>query len=1007
MSFRTSLKFVLLFFVALTPVAATAQQQAGAMVRGLVADPESAVIPGATVTFAPASGKALVTQSQSDGTYVLRGVAAGTYSVTVTMQGFASFVKMGVKVAAGQALTLDVKMAIQEQTQEVNVTASAAQVSVDADSNASSTTIKGKDLDALSDDPDELSSELTALAGPAAGPNGGQIYVDGFTGGQLPPKSSIREIRINQNPFSAQYDRLGYGRVEVFTKPGTDKFHGQFNLQGITSALNSGNPLLNAFNTPGQVPQVQPPYHTIFVLGNITGPLTKNASFTLSGSHRAIQDNNLVNATILNMPIFDPSLLCPTGQVTCAYAIANPEPQSRTDISPRIDLALGEKNTLVTRFMYEENDQNNVGVGGLVLPSAGYNSSTSETTLQVSDTQIVSQRIINETRFEYQREAATETALNTTPTISVQGNFTAGGAPTGGETDYQNHFEVQNYTSIQLAKNFIRLGGRLRTTSDTNTTTAGENGTFTYNCLVNSTDPNSQCFTGSPTYQNNQASQFTITQILHPVSTTMWDLGIYAEDDWKARPNLSISYGIRYEIQNHLSDHSDVAPRVSLRYGLGKASSSPKTVLNAGFGIFYDRYQLANILNTFQSNGLNQIQTQLTGNLPVGCTPQNIAACTGSTSSGNKTYSASPNLRAPYTLHYAVGVDQQLFRGATLSVNYIRADGVHQFYSINANSPTGFDASGNPIYPIPPSTPTGHPVVRDTYESGGVFRQNQLIANVNIRPSRIFNVSGYGVLNFAKSDTGGITSYPSADFYNIGKDFGRATFDTRYRMFLFGSLNLPHTITLSPIIILSAGTPYNVTAGNVNLSGQQNSRPAFGPSNGIPSGTTVNGVTSNTIASCGNSSFVPITAGLTPIPINYCTGPVAFTTNVRLTKTFGFGPSTGQAAAQGQGQGGRGGPGGPGGPGGGGGRGGPGGGGGRGGPGGGPGGGGFGGGNTGKRYNFGLGVQVQNLFNNENLSTPNGTLTSQNFGRSTQLVGRPYSTNSAERQVSLQASFTF
>src|SRR5216684_1503750 len=205
MLFRTTWKIVLLFFVALTPVIASAQQPTGATVRGVVADPENAVIPGATVTFTSASGKALIAQSQSDGTYVLRGVPAGTYSVTVTMAGFASYVKQGVRIAPGQTLTLDVQMAIQQQQQEVNVTAQAAQVSVDADSNASSTVLKGKDLDALSDDPDELSSELTALAGPAAGPNGGQIYVDGFTGGQLPPKSSIREIRINQNPFSAQY----------------------------------------------------------------------------------------------------------------------------------------------------------------------------------------------------------------------------------------------------------------------------------------------------------------------------------------------------------------------------------------------------------------------------------------------------------------------------------------------------------------------------------------------------------------------------------------------------------------------------------------------------------------------------------------------------------------------------------------------------------------------------------------------------------------------------------
>ena len=144
--------------------------------------------------------------------------------------------------------------------------------------------LQGKDLDALSDDPDELSDELTALAGPSAGPNGGQIYVDGFTGGQLPPKSSIREIRINQNPFSAEYDQLGYGRVEVFTKPGTDKIHGNLQVNGNPSQFNSGNPLATGY---------QPPYHTIFGFGNLTGPLNKSASYNIGGSYRDIESGRV------------------------------------------------------------------------------------------------------------------------------------------------------------------------------------------------------------------------------------------------------------------------------------------------------------------------------------------------------------------------------------------------------------------------------------------------------------------------------------------------------------------------------------------------------------------------------------------------------------------------------------------------------------------------------------------------------------------------------------------
>src|SRR6201996_5406460 len=390
------------------PATASAQvSTGGTKVHGTVTDPDGELIPGATVTFTPAKGPGRTVKSGSD----------GTYTMLVSMQGFASYLMTNLKVPAVPSTTLDAKLKIGEQDTVVNVEASAVQLSVDPDSNASSTVLQGKDLEALSDDPDELSSELSALAGPSAGPNGGQIYVDGFTGGQLPPKSSIREIRINQNPFSAEYDRLGFGRVEVFTKPGTDKLHGNLQVNGNPSQFNSSNPLANV---------EQPPYHTLFMFGNLTGPLSKVASYNFGGSFRQIQDDQLINSTILANPAA-PTVLCNPGDLTCTetpYKDFSYYPQTRVDINPRIDLALGEKNVLTTRYQFVHNTATNSGVGGFSLPEYGINTSAMSNIVQISDTQTWSPKLINETRFEYEREHTADSPLSNAPSISVSGDFT-------------------------------------------------------------------------------------------------------------------------------------------------------------------------------------------------------------------------------------------------------------------------------------------------------------------------------------------------------------------------------------------------------------------------------------------------------------------------------------------------------------------------------------------------------------------------------------------------------
>jgi Carboxypeptidase regulatory-like domain len=988
MSFRAVLKVVVFFLIALSPVALRAQQ-VGATVHGTVADPESAVIPGATVTLTPASGKALMTKSQSDGTYTLHGVGAGTYSLTVTMKGFASYVKLGVRIAAGQNLMLDAKMAIEEEKQEVNVNSQGAQVSVDSDSNASSTVIKGKDLDALSDDPDELSSELTALAGPAAGPSGGQIYVDGFTGGQLPPKSSIREIRINQNPFSAQYDKLGYGRVEVFTKPGTDKYHGNISVQGGDNVFNTSNPFLGESNT-------QPPYYTTFILGSVSGPINRFASFTVGGSHRTIQDNNIVNPSGFYASSATSVTPCLPGDLTCSYFSSYPEaaravshPQTRSDVAPRVDFALGEKNTLTVRYQYYVNGQNNNGIGNTNLPTAGYNTEATENTVQISDTQILSPRVINETRFEYQRDYSTQDPLSTDPTLSVQGIFTSGGSSLGTQQSTSTHLEFQNYSSIATTKNFIRFGGRVRTTNESLSSNAGSNGTFTYSFLLDPcTDPNpsikrpSNCAAGVTTpcasvnasissYQCGLPGQYAVTAINKlTVDGRVTDVGLYAEDDWKPKGNLTITYGLRLEAQNVISSAHDFAPRLSFAYGIPRGGGkSPTTVLRGGFGIFYDRFTLANYLTTLQENGFNQVTSTVLnpGNV---CTPVPPINCGNPTTNKITTYGLGDGIRSSYTMQEAVGFDQQVGRAATMSVNYLYARGDHQYLSRNFIVENGFDQQ---------------------FQSGGVYKENQLLINGSARLKKL-TLFGFYSLNLADANTSGASFFPTSNT-DTKVDYGRASFAHASFAVVGGSWQLPYGFTASPFMIAQSGTPYNLTSGlDPTGSSIYNARPFF-----------ENGDSGNCRLSSDFSATQ--TGSLTPVPINYCDGPTNFTFNVRASRVFGFGERAGSAASSTQGSGsGRNNGSGGGGQGGGG----------QGGGGlraGGPGGvrGGFGpqGSSSGHKYTFTLGAQAFNLFNVVPYGTPTSVLSSPRFGQFTTLAAGPFSSATAVRRITLQASFNF
>jgi hypothetical protein len=951
------------------PASAQSQAQSSTMtgtLRGQVTDPSGAVVTNATVAVLVSGGQTHSATTSHSGGYEIGNLAPGKYTVTANAKGFAVFVQNEVDVAAGQIAQFNIALDINVQQEKVNVQEETPQLDVNPSSNAGATVLSGKDLEALPDDPDELQSDLEALAGPSAGPNGGQIYIDGFTGGQLPPKSSIREIRINQNPFSAEYDRLGYGRIEVFTKPGTDKYHGQFSVVGNSSGLNSRNPFLHV----DPVTHVDPfqPYYSVIYMGNVGGPINKKASFFFDVQRRNIDEVAIVNATKLDSN-YQPK----------RFSASVPNPRTRTNLTPRLDYQIGANNTLTARYQYESDSQDNAGIGGFALASTGYNTSSNEHTVQISDTQILGAKMVNETRFQYRRENERQTPLSAvlTPTINVPGNFIDGGDSSGLQTDHADHYEMQNYTSLSQGKHFVKFGGRLRAVHEVNASSAGFNGTYTF--------PDLQTYANAlQNHPNGTPSQYSINATpsgaAATVPVTVVDAGLYIQDDWKVRPTFTVSGGLRFETQNAIHDHADWAPRVGFAWGIGGGGkTAPKTVLRGGFGLFYDRFSENLVLNTDLFNGMTQKKYVVASpSYPIPPAVDTLPASTQSI------YQIASGLHSPYIMQTAFSLERQLTKIANVTVSYLNARGVHQFVSLNVNAPTPGTPGSVPPNPLPGQGPINR------YSSDGVFRQNQLITNFNIRAGTKVSLFGFYSLNYANSDSSGASSFPS-DQYNLGGDYGRASFDTRHRLFLGGTISLPYAFRLSPFMVLNSGSPYNVIVGqDLNNDSVFNDRPTLATN---PSGACL-----SLTAICHYNPSP--TASDVLVPINYLTGPANFSLNLRLAKSIGFGPEKAKPADAGAGP-----SGGPFGGMGGGGRG-PGGGGGRGGPGGGPGGGGMGA-TTNRRYNLTLSINARNVLNRVNAANPVGNLGSDSFGKSVALAGGPFSSGAANRKIELQAMFSF
>ena len=998
-----------------------AQQRNGSL-KGQVLDELGGAIVGVTVTAIDAQGVEKTVTTNDGGSYTINGLAPGRYTVRAVSNGFGLYENPAVDVVAAKPVQLDITLKVSIEEQKVTVAADSNSVSTEPENNAGAVVLKGADIDALPDDPDDLAAALQALAGPSAGPNGGQIFIDGFTNGTLPPRSSIREIRINSNPFSAEYDRLGLGRIEILTKPGTDRYRGQASFNFNDDALNARNPFATS----------RPPIQTRQYGANFSGPISKKkASFFIDFEKRDIDDQALIVATVLD-----------ANNNIVGFNETVPVPSRRTTFSPRIDYQINHNNTLVGRYSYARTTRV-TGVGGFALPSRAYDATGTEQNVQLTETAVINKTIVNETRFQFEHGVNGQNADNSIPALEVQDAFSGGGSQVGKSNTTNNEWEVTNTTSFVEGTHSLKVGGRLRRVSIDQFSPQNFGGTYTFfgggvGPILDANDqvlPGTETITSIERYRRTLAlsaqglnaaeirllgggaSQFRLSSGSPESKVSQWDFGGFGQDDWKVRRNLTLSMGLRYENQGNISSNLNFAPRIGFAWSPGGQQS--KTVIRGGYGVFYDRVSENLTMTANRLNGVSQQQFTVLNPDFFPIIPSSSALVAFSVP--GSVYRLSDTIRAPYTLQSVISVERQLPRNLTIAASYINVRTLHVLRTRPLNAPLpgtftpGIPSSG--IRPldcadfIPPSINPSSTCNVFEYESSGRYNQNQFIVNFNSRFNRTISMNAYYVFAKADSDTDGSGTFP-ANPYDLSTEYGRASGDIRHRFVMTGNIRAPWGISVNPFIILQSGRPFNITLGrDINGDTLNTERPALAPAGADCSDVNIR------CTPYGNFklTFAP---GDVMIPRNFAEGPGSTTVNLRLSKTFSFGSegSSAQANQRNRNQGnqgnqdgndrqratmmgggmagGRGGEGGSG----------------RGGGGGGGFGGG-GGGNAGGRYSLTFSLNFNNILNHTNLANPVGNLGSLLFGQSTSTAGGfggfGAGNPAYNRRIDAQVRFTF
>jgi len=766
------------------------------VVRGVVADPSGAIVPNAEVDLVDSSGAVAATlRSDGEGNFQLTAPAIGDYTLVVSEAGFDT-VRTVVKLSAPgtaplAAPMLHIVLPISALSTTVNVNAANSVDLTAAEANSDTSVMSAEDLKSLPIFDNDYSTAMSAFMDSGAGATGGSgLLVDGVEANHATVSASaVQEVRINQDPYSAQYYYPGRGQMEIITRSAADHYHGQFNFLFRDSALNAQNALAAS----------KPPEQRRVYEGHVTGPISlgknrtaKNSSF-LTSFNRAEED---LDAVVI-------ATLAPTGANPSGLFQANvPAPTRETDFSTRAAHQFGTKHSAYVQYTYEDWDAHNQGVGGQTLAAGGFENHYREDDLILHADSTLSPILLNQFSVVLERARNQNKNAVEGPKISVSGDFSGGSAQNDSVSSEYN-FRLNNTVSYIYGHHTIKFGFNVphmsRRALDDRTNAFGSY-TFAPTLAANGT----VLASALDNYNANRPSGYSQNSGKERFIYHQQELGTFIQDQWKVNDRFSITPGLRYDWQNFLAqDRLTFSPRVSFAWVL---SPDSKMVVRGGGGLYYDRFGSGPIadLVRYENGARRSINVSLNpaGEPAGGCVP--ASACIDVNTQPTSLVKLQAGAKVPYQIQYGLSVERGFGKSATGSISAYSIRGVDRFRSVDINAPTpqsGFterpDAQFGRIREMQPE---------------GTFWGNGVDVSFRGELNKYFTGFGRYTWSHFESNQEGIGWFPQNQL-EPGNEWANSSWDRRHRLGMYAMFNHESVANLAVGIFANAGAPWTVLTG--------------------------------------------------------------------------------------------------------------------------------------------------------------------------------------------------